>query len=227
VTNTAVRQHAFQDLIQTTLVRALFLFLPAWTLDWPLAWALLGVLFVGELGSRIYLLRHDPAMIDRRRNVKVDAEDRDAQKFAQAAVRLIYCGMLLVCALDHRYDWTSVSTPVCVAGLALSGVSVYVIFLAMRANTFASVTVELHEGHRVITTGPYALVRHPMYSGLILLVFGAPLALGSWWGLIGGVLFCLVIQGRMVDEEKFLSESLPGYREYLQRTRNRVVPLAW
>lgn len=227
MTTTAVRQHAFQDLIQTTLVRALFLFLPAWTLDFAWAWAFVAVTFFGELGARLYLLRHDPDMIERRRNVKITEEARGAQQFAQAAVRLVFLGMLVVCALDHRNDWTSVPTALAAVGLGIVIVGNWVVFLAMRENTFASAVVTLHEGHKVITTGPYARVRHPMYSGLILLMLGTPLALGSLWGLGGAVLFMLLIQGRMADEEKFLSESLAGYREYLQRTRNRVIPAVW
>ena len=227
MTETAVRRHAFLVPIKTTLVRAGLLFLPAWTLDFPHAWAYIAVAFCAELATRLYLLRHDPDMIERRRPVKSSEEARGYQRFAQAAVQLTVLSMLVVCALDHRNGWSSMSTAMSAAGLVIVAAGLYVVFLAMRANTFASTVVTLHEGHEVISTGPYGHVRHPMYSGLILFMGGTALALGSWWGLGGVVLFTLVIAGRMVDEEKFLANSLAGYREYTERVRHRVVPLVW
>ncbi len=227
MTDTLVRQHAFKDLIQTTIVRSVFLFLPAWTLNFPHAWAFLAVTFVGDLTTKLYLVRNDPDMIQRRRNVKLADEARGYQKFAQASIQLLFLGTLAVSALDHRNDWSSVPDAVSGVGLALVAVGLYIVFLAQRANTFASTNVALHEGHQVISTGPYGRVRHPMYSGLITLMLGAPLALGSWWGLACAAGFIVLLAGRMADEEKFLATSLAGYREYTQRVRHRVVPLVW
>jgi protein-S-isoprenylcysteine O-methyltransferase Ste14 len=112
-------------------------------------------------------------------------------------------------------------------GFVLVGGGLFVVFLASRANSYASQLVTLHDGHQVISSGPYGLVRHPMYSGVILFTIGTPLALGSWWGMVVVAVTAAVLAGRLLDEERFLATSLAGYREYTQRVRHRLVPLVW
>ncbi|MGQ0846421.1 MAG: methyltransferase [Sporichthyaceae bacterium] len=222
-----VRQHAIADLFKTSLGRAAVLFLTAWTLDFPHAWAFLAVSFAADAATRLYLLRRDPDLLARRRLDESGAEVRGYQRFAQVGVNVVFLAMLATCALDRRNEWSAVPTAVSVVGLALVAAGLFVVFLALRANTFASVRVVLHEDQRVVSTGPYGHVRHPLYSGLILWILGTPLALGSWWGLAFVAAVAAIIAGRMVDEEKFLAKSLAGYREYTEQVRHRVVPLVW
>jgi protein-S-isoprenylcysteine O-methyltransferase Ste14 len=103
----------------------------------------------------------------------------------------------------------------------------YLYFLVLKENTFASATIEITTDQKVITTGPYSLVRHPMYLGALIMLFGTPLALGSWWGLIIVVLYVFVLVTRLLDEEKFLSKNLQGYDEYRKKVRYRLIPLLW
>lgn len=222
-----MRKHAFQDLVHTSVVRSACLFLPAWSMKFPHAWAFLGVMVAGEVTTRLYLLRRDPEVAERRRNLGALGESRAYQHRVQAALQALFLGMLALSALDWRNDWSHVPMPVSAVGLVMVAGGLFVVFLAVRANSFASSSVTLHTDHRVISAGPYGVVRHPMYSGLILTIFGTPLALGSWWGLSVVAAIVLLLAGRMVDEEKFLAESLTGYRDYTQRVRCRVVPHVW
>lgn len=227
VSTDTVRKHAFRDLCQASAVRSMCLFLPAWNLNFPHAWAFLAVMLTGEVTTRLYLLRRDPEVAERRRNVGAAGESRKYQQRAQASIQALFLGMLALSALDWRNEWSQVPLVASAVGLVMVAGGLFVVFLAVRANSFASVSVTLHTDHRVISTGPYGMVRHPMYSGLILTMFGTPLALGSWWALLTVAAMVVILTGRMADEERFLAESLTGYREYTQRVCHRIVPLLW
>src|SRR6202042_3464309 len=138
-----------------------------------------------------------------------------------------FAGLLVVPALDHRLNWSQMSPAMVLAGDGLVVLGWIVIFFVFRENTFTSSTIELAPDQKVISTGPYALIRHPMYSGGLLMLAGVPLALGSWWGLAAVVVMVLVIIWRLLDEEKFLAANLPGYPQYLDQVRYRLVPLVW
>jgi protein-S-isoprenylcysteine O-methyltransferase Ste14 len=217
----------YTDVVHLSVGRALWLLLPAWTLGYTAAWLFLALTLIGDLLTRRYLIQHDPALLERRRNLKYTSESRPYQRFAFLSVQLLFLAGLTVAGLDHRFEWSSMSMATSGIGFACVLAGLWVTFLSVRANTFASGTVTLHEGHHVVDTGAYSKVRHPMYSGMLLLTVGTPLALGSWWALVVTALFALVLHGRMADEEQFLAESLPGYREYTARVRSRVVPLVW
>jgi protein-S-isoprenylcysteine O-methyltransferase Ste14 len=130
-------------------------------------------------------------------------------------------------ALDHRFGWSSVPLYLEIVGSVLTALGFFITFLVFRVNTFTSATVEIAENQKVISTGPYALVRHPMYFGGLLIFIGTPLALGSYWGLFAVVAALPALIWRLLDEEKLLATSLPGYTEYKQRVRYRLVPLVW
>lgn len=223
----AQQQSFYSDVVYLAVMRGLWLLIPAWTLGFTAAWLFLAVTLTGDLLTRRYLVHHDRALLERRRNQKYTSEKRARQRFAFLWLQLLFLGCLAWVGFDHRYDWSSVPTAVSAIGFGCVLAGLWVTFLAVRANTFASATVTLHEGHQVISTGAYGWVRHPMYSGMLLLIVGIPLALGSWWALIATALYALVLHGRMVDEEKLLMESLPGYREYSARVRSRVIPSVW
>ena len=202
-------------------------FLPAGTLDWWQGWLFLGAFFVPVLGINAYLLRHDPALIERRLRAGPAAETRLTQKIIQGVAALIFLGILVVPALDHRFGWSAAPAWVPIAGDLLVVASLSGIFVVFRENTYTSATVQVAQDQRVISTGPYRIVRHPMYSAALLLFVGTPLALGSFVGLVFFVPILLAIVWRLVDEERLLARELAGYEEYRQTVRFRLVPRVW
>ena len=135
--------------------------------------------------------------------------------------------MLVVPALDHRLHWSTVSLSLTIAGDGLVALGFLIIFFVYKENTFASATIELAPEQKVVTTGLYALVRHPMYMGALFLLVGMPLALGSWWGLFVYILFMPALLWRIFDEEEFLAKNLRGYSDYLNKVPYRLVPYLW
>ena len=144
-------------------------------------------------------------------------------EFTQFSFLLI----LIVPALDHRYGWSVVSPYVNAIGDVLIVAGFYIVFLVFKENTYASALIEVDTDQKVIATGPYAWVRHPMYIGAFILLLGMPLALGSWWGILAVVPITAAIVYRLLDEERFLAKNLPGYLEYEQKVRYRLVPFVW
>jgi len=199
----------------------------AGTLRYWQAWLYL-VLFFGLSGLlTAELLRRDPALLERRMKGGPQAERRPAQRIIMVGASLAFLSLLAVPALDYRFHWSSVPVVGVVLGNVLFAIGFLFVGRVYRENTYTSATIEIHEGQRVIDTGPYAIVRHPMYSGALLYMLGTPLALGSYWGLLGFVLMLLVIVWRLQDEEEMLARELPGYAEYRQRVRWRLLPGVW
>jgi protein-S-isoprenylcysteine O-methyltransferase Ste14 len=177
--------------------------------------------------TTLYLMGMDPALLARRMRGGPTAEKRPAQKVIMLCTSLAFIALLVVPALDHRFAWSTVPCGGVVAGDVLVAVGFSLILVVYRANTFTSATVEIFESQKVISTGPYAIVRHPMYAGGFLYLLGTPLALGSYWGLVpfAGMLPFLI--WRLLDEERFLATHLPGYTDYQKRVRCRLVPFVW
>jgi protein-S-isoprenylcysteine O-methyltransferase Ste14 len=205
----------------------LLLFVPAGTVHYWQAWLYLSI-FTGASGlTTAYLLRRDPALLERRMRGGPTAEKRPVQKIIMLATSIGFLALLAVPALDHRFGWSAVPHGAVVAGNVLVAIGFYLISQVYRANTFTSATIEVAENQQVISTGPYAIVRHPMYASASLYLFGTPLALGSYWGFvpIAGMMPFLI--WRLVDEERFLARNLPGYTEYQRRVPHRLVPFVW
>ncbi|HEX4002373.1 MAG TPA: isoprenylcysteine carboxylmethyltransferase family protein [Candidatus Acidoferrales bacterium] len=224
---TALNKKAVGGLLRLFVTLAAFLFLPAWTLRYWQAWIFLCVFFTPACVISLYVMKHDPALFERRVRGGPGAEKGRAQKIIHAFAAVGFLAVVLVPAVDHRFGWSGVPAYVSIAGDFLVAAGFVFIFFVFRENTFASATIEVTEGQRVVSTGPYALVRHPMYAGALVMVLGVPLALGSWWGLLALVPFTIVILWRLVDEEKFLARNLAGYSEYRDQVRYRLVPLVW
>ena len=142
---------------------------------------------------------------------------------------VLWVGWLILVGLDRRYHWSDVPIPLQGGGLVLIVLGSYVVWLTLKANSYAAPVVKIQKarGHAVATSGPYAYVRHPMYAGALLFIAGMPLLLGSWWGLVGGLLLVLIIAVRAVFEERTLAAELEGYAEYAARVRYRFVPYLW
>jgi len=138
-----------------------------------------------------------------------------------------FIGLLVLPALDHRFLWSRVPSSVALVGDVLVALGFVAIFFVLKENTFSSATIELAPNQKVISTGPYAVVRHPMYAGALVMLLGIPIALGSWLGLLVLVSMTPALLWRLFDEEKFLAKNLPGYAEYQRKVRFRLIPLVW
>jgi protein-S-isoprenylcysteine O-methyltransferase Ste14 len=203
------------------------LFLAAGTFNYWQAWAFLLVLVLSTWIPTIYALRTNPVALEGRTRGGPTAETRMMQKVVIAGLYLSLAAALAVSALDHRFGWSRVPTVICLVGDVLVAVGLGVVMLVVIQNSHAAVTVRVEEGQKVVSTGLYGMVRHPMYTGNLIVMAGIPLALGSYWGLIFVVPGLIVLALRIGDEEKLLREELTGYREYTQQVRYRLMPLMW
>ena len=223
----ALNIRAMAGLLQLLIIMAAITFLPAWTLDYWQAWIFLTVFFVSVLAITIYLMKNDPKLLERRTNAGPGYEHETSQNIIQSLAAIAFIAMFVVSALDHRFGWSAAPPYVSLIGDALVALGLYFVFLVFKENSFASGTIEVGAEQRVIATGPYALVRHPMYIGALVMLLGVPLALGSCWGLLAIIPMTLVLVARLLDEEKFLAKNLAGYPEYQGKVKSRLIPLIW
>lgn len=205
----------------------ILLFLPAWTLNYWQAWVFIFVFLCSANAIGLYLSIKDPALLERRKKVGPAAEQSAVQRVIMSLAFLSIFGLLVFCALDVRFGWSQVPLVISLVGDGLVALGLLINLIVFRENTFGASTVQTVEGQKVITTGPYALIRHPMYFGVLVMMTGVPLALGSWWGLAIFVILLPGLAWRILDEEKLLKEDLPGYLAYTQKVRYRLVPGIW
>jgi protein-S-isoprenylcysteine O-methyltransferase Ste14 len=224
---TDLDKKALGGLARFLVVLAILLFLPAWTLDYWQAWLFLAVFSASTLAITVYLMRKDENLLRRRMNAGPAAEKERSQQIIQFIAALAFIATIVFPALDHRFAWSAVSVHVVLAGDALVAIGFGIMFFVFKANSFAAATIAVDAEQKVVSTGPYAIVRHPMYIGALIMLLGVPLALGSWWGLLTVIPIALAIVWRLLDEERFLARSLPGYTQYCDIVRYRLVPLVW
>ena len=222
-----LNRKAFRGLLFLLLVMAALLFIPAGTLDYWQAWTFLAVYFVSSLAITLYLIKNDPKLLERRMSAGPTAEKETTQKIIMLFASLGFIGLIVFPALDHRFAWSHVPPYAALAGDVLVVLGWLAIFFVFKENTFTSATIELAPDQKVISTGPYAFVRHPMYAGGIVMLLGVPIALGSWWGLLVIVAMMPALIWRLFDEEKFLARNLQGYVEYQKKVPYRLIPLIW
>jgi len=220
-------QKAFAGLFLLIAAVMAALFIPAGTLHYWQAWIFLAFYFVPALAISFYLMVKDPKLLARRMRGGPVAEKQTAQKIIMSIVSVGFLALLVVPALDHRFGWSHMPASAAFAGNALMSIGWLAIFFVFRENSFSSATVEIADDQKVVSTGPYAWVRHPMYAGAVLMLLGMPVALGSWWGVAVLLAMLPAFVWRMFDEEKLLTENLPGYAEYRQRVRFRLIPGVW
>lgn len=203
------------------------LFVPAGTVHYWQAWVFIGVFTVSSVLSGGYLAVRNPAALQRRMNAGPTAETRPAQRVIISAIVLSVIATLVVSALDHRFGWSQVPVWVIVLGNVLVFAGLSLAQLVVVQNSYAAATIVVEDDQPLITTGLYGIVRHPMYSGALIMMAGTPLALGSLWGLLTAAAALPALAARIADEESMLVDELTGYREYTTRVRHRLVPGLW
>ena len=210
-----------------TLTLIALIFLPAGTLNYWQGWAYIATFVVVSLLYTINLVKHDPALLKRRMQAGVSHEKEPAQKIIIGFFYVAFIALVVLPPLDYRSGLSPVPWYVSIVGNAFVAFSFYVFYLVSKVNTYAAANVRVEEGQKVIDTGVYGLVRHPMYFGALFLIVGTPLALGSWWTLFLTPVFLLVLYFRITSEEHVLIRDLPGYVEYRKKVRFRLIPFAW
>jgi protein-S-isoprenylcysteine O-methyltransferase Ste14 len=212
---------------QLVVALGLLLFAPAWTFDFWQAWIYLLVFVTSSALITIYLWKRDPKLLERRVNAGPSAEKEKKQKLIQVFASLAFIGLMIAPSLDHRFSWSNVPVLVVIGGDLLAALGFFIVFLVFKGNTFTAATIEIAPDQTVISSGPYAVVRHPMYAGALIMLFGTPLALGSWWALLLCIMMTFVIIWRLLNEETFLSKNLSGYNEYCRKVQYRLIPFIW
>ena len=223
----SLNAQAWLSLVVLAVVMGLLLFIPAGTIHYWQAWVYLSIFMGASSLTTLYLMKKDPALLKRRMRGGPTAEKQRTQKLIMLCVSIGFIALLVVPALDHRFRWSAMPLSGVIVGDALVAVGFYFIFLVYKENTFTSATIEVAEDQRVICTGPYAIVRHPMYASALLYLVGTPLALGSLWGLLALAAMMPFLIWRLYDEESFLARNLSGYTEYQKKVRYRLVPFIW
>jgi protein-S-isoprenylcysteine O-methyltransferase Ste14 len=202
------------------------LFLPAGTFHYWQAWVFLAVFALSTWIPSVYLMRTNPAALDRRMRGPL-AETRPRQRMIVAVLFVAFPAMFVVSALDHRFGWSSVPAAISLAGDVLVAVGLGIAMLVVVQNGYAAVNVTVESGQTLVSTGLYGLVRHPMYTGNVVLMLGIPPALGSYWGLLLMIPGMVVLVLRILDEEELLTHELSGYRDYTQKVHYRLLPYVW
>lgn len=205
----------------------LMLFLPAGTFHYWQAWVFLAVFAFYTWIPSVYLVRKNPAALERRMHAGPLAETRTLQQIVSTVVFICFPAMLVVSALDHRFGWSPVPTTVTVVGDILVAVGLGVAMLVVAQNGYAAANITVESGQTLVSTGLYGLVRHPMYSGSVIMMVGVPLALDSYWGLVFVIPAQVALALRIRDEEELLQQQLSGYREYEQQVHYRLLPYVW
>lgn len=221
-----------KKLLKTVIIRgtsafamlALLLFLPARTVNFWEAWVFIGLLYTPATFFLIYLYRKDPELLEKRMKMR---EKEKEQKFLVKISSLFFIGAFLIPGFDKYYGWSSVPLWLTIFSdmAALFGYVICVVVLLQ--NRFASRIIEIQEKQKVIDTGLYSIVRHPMYIGVLILYGFAPFALGSFWMLAGSVYLVFIIVFRILNEEKVLAKELTGYKEYMEKVKYRLIPGIW
>ena len=220
------------DLTKRALIRTLgfsafvgvLVIVPAGPGYWQ-GWLYWIVFTLCSLVVALYFLRHDPALVERR--LRARAEQEASQKVIRTLLVAVLIPLYVIPGIDHRFGWSPVPGFVVIIANAAVVLGFAIIFMTFKANSHASAIIDVAPDQRVVSTGPYAIVRHPMYLGATLLLLATPFALGSAWAIIFAVLAVGCLVWRLLEEERYLSQHLPGYDDYRQSTRYRLIPFIW
>ena len=192
--------------------------------DYWQAWMYLVTLITPMIFVLVYLLRNDPALLARRMQYR---EKEAPQKKVIKYGTILYIFIYLIPALDQRFGWTEVPALACIIADVFVFLGYWIFVMVMKVNSYASRTIEVVDGQQLISTGVYAVVRHPMYFGNIVMIIATPVALGSWWGLVPVIFFIAIMVYRIINEEAVLLRDLDGYAGYMHKVRYRLLPGVW
>jgi protein-S-isoprenylcysteine O-methyltransferase Ste14 len=224
-----------KTLMQRTITGGLGLLITLWvamffsagTLAYWQAWIFWLVFSASVTAITIYLIKFDRALLERRVDAGPGAEKEKGQKIIQFFTSLAFIFLIIVPGLDYRFHWSNVPVSISVIGDILVAVGLYIVFMVFKINSFTSATIEIGKEQQIVSTGPYGIVRHPMYAGALLMCNAIPLALGSYWAFIFSGLMVAGIVWRLLEEENFLVKNLEGYKDYQKQVRYHLVPLIW
>jgi protein-S-isoprenylcysteine O-methyltransferase Ste14 len=211
------------QVVMISVVIGLALFLAAGTISYWQAWVYLGIGAVSSVLLTLSIMK-DPILLENRTKAGPTAEKRTIQKIIVLCAGIPAIAAFIVPAIDRRFGWSSVPPWLSIAADLLILIAMWMVYRVFKENSFGSTTVEIANDQKVISTGPYAIVRNPMYASAAVYFIGMSLALGSYWGLIASVLTILGLVWRLFDEEKFLAQNLPGYTEYCAKVRWHLIP---
>ena len=209
------------------MLLGILLFLPAWSLYYWHGWVYLLILLVWIIFAIQYFLKRDPKLLERRLRRGPTAEKEMSQKIIQLLASIFAFSIFVIAGMDFRSGWSEVPMFLVIAACLLVILSFRIIFLVFRENSYASSIIEIDSEQKVISSGPYSIVRHPMYSGSVLLYLVTPIALGSFAALPLALAVLVMIILRLLNEEKFLSGKLKDYKEYCSTVRYRLIPHVW
>lgn len=210
--------------ISGAVMVAFMLFLPAGDLKYWNGWLLMGILFIPMFAAGIVLMIKNPQLLKSRLNAK---ENESEQKTVILLSGIMFFAGFVLCGLNYRFSWTVLPKWV-IAGAAILFLASYVLYAeVLRENTYLSRVIEVQEGQKVVDTGLYGIVRHPMYFATTLLFLSMPLVLGSIISFLIFLVYPLILAKRIRNEEKVLEEQLAGYKEYKQKVKYKLIPLVW
>ncbi|WP_118975753.1 methyltransferase family protein [Taibaiella koreensis] len=215
---------AFVGLLFLIVVMGIVLFSAVGTLHYRAGWVYLSVFFLCCAAITGYLVKKDMELLKRRLSAGPAGEKEKSQKIIQSIAQLAFIAIYVVAGLDRRCSWSLLPKYLYIIGDAVVLVGFYIVFKTFAVNTFTAANIQVAKAQTVITTGPYAIVRHPMYSGALLLLLGTPVALNSWWALLSVLPMFVVIIARLMDEERFLKKNLSGYTDYCLKVKWRLLP---
>jgi protein-S-isoprenylcysteine O-methyltransferase Ste14 len=218
---------AWLGLVGLTSVMGVLIFGSAGTIRYWQGWLYLAVFVAASAVTTLDLLARDPALLERRMRGGPTAEKEPAQRVIMLFASFAFVALLVVPALDHRFGWSAVPTWLVLVGDLLVAAGFAIVGRVYRENTYTAATIGVEAGQTVIDTGPYAMVRHPMYTGALLYMFGTSPALGSYWGLVAFAVMIASLIWRLLDEERLLARDLRGYTDYQRRVRYRLLPHVW
>ena len=219
-----LKKKVFFRFLMVPIFMFLMLFLPAGSLYYWQAWVYCGVIFTPVIFVVFYFLKKDPELLERRMRMK---EKEEKQKLIQKFGIIIFFIGFIIPGLDYRYHWSNVPVLIVIAANAIVFSGYLLVFFVLRENSYASRIIEVEKGQKAITTGPYAIVRHPMYLGVLLMYLFTPLALGSYWAIIFFLPLVPLIVFRLLNEEEVMLRELLGYEEYCKKTRYHLIPFIW
>jgi protein-S-isoprenylcysteine O-methyltransferase Ste14 len=218
----AILQSAFGLVFFVALI-----FGTAGTWDYWQGWLFLAVFTIATMAFTIYLAIYDKPLLGRRLKAGPWHERERSQKIVVSLILVAFLAFIVLPILDYRYRFSPVPGWVSIVGNAIIVFSFVAIFWVIRTNSWAASNIRVEADQKVIDTGPYAYVRHPMYAGAVWLFVGIPLALGSWWSVALAIPFSVILLVRLLDEERILARDLPGYAEYMRRVGHRLIPYVW